>query len=103
MLIRVFGIIYLVLGIWGLIFSIKNIRNMPVAIFGMPQEKYEVTNKEKFNCIMVKQSFILSVYIIFIGIFGILTNNSISLWLGCIAPIVNVIFRFIAKRYIKTS
>lgn len=97
----IIGIIFVLLGIWGGVFTIRNSKNMPPSVFGISRAKYQIVNKEKFNNVMIKQGYTFSIYCIVLGSFFIFTGNFESISLASTIIFTNVIYRFISKRYIK--
>ena len=97
----IFEIIVFTLGVWGMIFTIKNRRNMPGGLYGISQNKYEIINKDKFNYILCRRSYTLSIYFVFIGIIAILTKSFIPITFAGISPVIILLFNIKAKKYVK--
>lgn len=94
----ILGIIFLLLGIWGLIFVIMYRKNMPISLFGVSEDKYEVINKDKINTIMIIECLTISIYIILVSLIIISTAK---FYLLGMVPLIGLFYRFIAKRYVK--
>ncbi|PRR81196.1 hypothetical protein [Clostridium vincentii] len=97
----IFQIIVFSLGVWGMIFTIKNRRTMPGGLYGILQNKYEIINKDKLNSILCMRSYALSIYFIFISIIAILTKNFLPIVFLGLTPIIFVAFNIKAKKYVK--
>ena len=94
----IFQIIVFSLGVWGMIFTIKNRRNMPGGLYGISQHKYEIINKDKFNYILCRRSYALSIYLIFIAI---ITKYFLPIIFVGLSPIIILAFNIKAKKYVK--
>ena len=103
MLYNILGLIFIILAIWGGIFTLNNKNNMPLSVYGLQKEKYEVIDKNKFNSIMVTQSIFLSIYISLTGILCMLSKQPACIILPAFTIYINIIFSKKAKKYIKQN
>lgn len=102
MLYNIAGVIFIIIAIWGGIYTYKNKNDMPFSAFGLQKEKYQVINNIKFNRLMLTQSIVESLWYILTALFCVIIKD--VLIIVCF-PSVNIfillIFRKISKKYIK--
>jgi len=103
MLYNILGVIFIILAIRGVIFTLNNKNNMPLSVYGLQKEKYQVIDKNKFNRIMVTQSIFLSIYILLTGVLCIISKELACIILPALSIYINIIFSKKAKKYIKTK
>ncbi|GAA0116532.1 hypothetical protein [Clostridium senegalense] len=97
----IIGGIFVILGLIIFIQALIKKEISPSNLYGISKEKYIVTNKETFTKIMIRQNYICSIYIMFLGILLILTKESILASCGAFIMIIQLICSHYAKRYVE--
>lgn len=100
MLYNIMGVLFILGGLWGSIFTIKNKTHMPRSVFALHNDKYKVVNKEKFNNLMIIQSFTVSMWFLLAGILCMFKKEPFAMLLPSFNVFINIIFSKRAKRYI---
>lgn len=103
MLYNVLGTIYIGLSVWGGIFILRNKKDMPFDVYRLKKENYIIIDKDRFNSIMLKQSLVLFIWILFSGSLCIFSKMEIGIVLPTFSIFVNMIFAEQAKKYIKSK
>lgn len=97
----IIGAIFFILGIIMFVQTLIKKEASSSNLYGISKEKYIVTNKENFTKIMIRQNYICSIYIMFLGILLILTKESILASCGAFIMIIQLICSHYAKRYVE--
>lgn len=103
MVFNIIGVFIIFLGAWGLYFVKKHEKDMPFALFGYTKENCSITNKAKFNAIMVMQGRVIAIYIILVGAWTLITGSPITFYLLAVMPLFNVLFTKVGLIYVKIN
>ncbi|AOR25115.1 hypothetical protein BGI42_15340 (plasmid) [Clostridium taeniosporum] len=101
MFFNIVGIILVIVGIGGIIFTLNNKNYMAHNVLGLRKEQYEVINKDRFNNIMVNQSIIQFIWILLIGVLYFISKSKENLGLVSLNIFPTIIFSKKAKKYIR--
>lgn len=89
------------LGIYELIFTINNIKDMPFGVFAVSEKNCEILDKKKFNNIMIIQSLFISTYFVLISIIVSTEKHHSSVIYLSLIPLMNLFFAKLSKKYIQ--
>jgi hypothetical protein len=105
MIIDILGVIFLLWGAWGIFYAIKNRKNMPQTLHGVPRDCYRVIDIQKFNSLLRNSAYTLGVFMIALGILSIVFDSIIPIFFGVASPLIHMSFSAIAKRkqYVKIN
>ncbi|KGK86609.1 hypothetical protein [Clostridium sp. HMP27] len=97
----ILGVVYIIGAIYVGIYTFNNRCNMPSLVRGLNEENYEVTDKTKFNKIMIIKNALECIWILFSGVLCIIYNSPSVVALPSLYFIIDIIFSKIAKKYIN--
>lgn len=103
MLYNILGMIYIGVSVFLGIFTLMKKKDMPFDVYNLKKENYLVTDKNKFNNIMIKQNLVLSIWILLAGVICIYLKMGIGIVIPSFSIFINMIFAGKAKKYIKSK
>lgn len=103
MAVKIVGLLYVAIGIWGIIHTYINRNQMPVSLFGMQRTNFEVTDSESLNRLLLLRGYTIAAVLIITGIVGIITELMLVILLGSLVNFVNLGFTHAAKKYLSLT
>lgn len=99
----VVGVIYILAGIVGLTYVVKNSENMEPSVFGMQPDKYQVINKKKFNRLMVVQSILIVSFFFAMATMAILYEKPIVIVMFPCMILINIVMGMFARTHVASK
>lgn len=97
----IIGIIFIIVAIALVISALRSKKDKSFKLFNLKEDDYEITNRERFNSIMVAQDISVAIWIFMTGILCMLIKKSVIFLLPLISIIITIPFSLKGKKYIK--